>query len=70
VAGTIAGQTRIQGAGGSETGNGLTGVAQLFVETNIEGEDERCIGDELCSSAAYSLNRVGSVPGGDTLTMP
>ncbi len=70
VAGTIAGQTRIQGAGGAETGNGLTGVAQLFVATDIGGTDPRCIGNTLCSSAAYSLNRVGGVPGGDTLTMP
>lgn len=70
VAGTIAGQTRIQGAGGAETGNGLTGVAQLFVGTAVTGTDERCIGETLCSSAAYSLNRVGSTPGGDTLTIP
>lgn len=70
VSGTIAGQTRIQGAGGGDTGNGLTGVAQLFVGTELTGADPRCIGGRLCSSAAYSLNRVGSVPGGDTLTIP
>lgn len=70
VAGTIAGQTRIQGAGSADTGNGLTGVAQLFVGTSTTGEDSRCAGDRLCSSAAYSLNRVGSVPAGDTLTIP
>lgn len=70
VAGTIAGQTRIQGAGTSDTGNGLAGVVQLFVETDITGDDPRCIGDGLCSSAAYSLDGTGSIAGGDTLTIP
>jgi len=70
VAGTIAGQTRIQGAGDSDTGNGLVGVVQLFVETNIGGDDPRCLGDDLCSSAAYNLNGTGSILGGDIITIP
>jgi len=70
VAGTIAGQTRIQGAGTADTGNGLAGVVQLFVETNVEGTDERCLGSHLCSSAAYSLDGTGSIAGGSTITIP
>jgi hypothetical protein len=70
VSGTLAGQTRIQGAGNAATGNGLTGVVQLFVATSLTGEDPRCLGEGLCSSAAYSLDGTGSIMGGDTLTIP
>ena len=70
VAGTIAGQTRIQGVGNAPTGSGLTGVVQLFVETGLTGTDERCLGEGLCSSAAYSLNQSGARVNPDFLTVP
>lgn len=70
VSGTIAGQIRIQGVGSAATGSGLTGVAQLFVATKITGEDPRCAGGTLCSSAAYSLNQAGTRTTVDLLTIP
>jgi len=58
VSGTLTGQTRIQGVGNSPSGNGLTGIATLSIETSTAS-----------SSAAYSLDQMGT-NAGDLLTIP
>ncbi len=59
VSGTLTGQTRIQGVGNAATGTGLTGVATLSIATATAS-----------TSAAYSLDQMGSVAAGDLLTIP
>lgn len=59
VSGTLTGQTRIQGVGSAATGNGLTGIALLSIES-----------DPGVSSAAYSLDQMGTTAAGDLLTIP
>jgi hypothetical protein len=64
VAGTIAGQTRIQGVGSAATGRGLLGVARYFVENNETSWD---------ASAAYNLHQQGNPNSGtqpDVITTP
>lgn len=59
VSGTLTGQTRIQGVGNAATGNGLTGIAVVSIET-----------DPGVTSAAYSLDQMGTMAAGDLLTIP
>jgi hypothetical protein len=59
VSGTLTGQTRIQGVGNAPTGNGLTGIATVSIDT-----------DPGTTSAAYSLDQMGSTVAGDILTIP
>lgn len=59
VSGTLTGQTRVQGVGNADTGTGLTGVAVLNIET-----------ESGSTSAAYSLDQVGTTANGDLLTIP
>lgn len=59
VSGTITGQTRIQGVGNSSTGNGLTGVATLGIEST-----------NGITTAAYSLDQMGASANGDLLIIP
>lgn len=55
VAGTLAGQTIIRGVGSSSTGNGLLGVARVFIGDN---------------GAAYNLNERGTSTTPDIITVP
>lgn len=59
VSGTLTGQTRIQGVGGGDSGNGLTGIATLAIDT-----------DDSITYAAYSLDQQGTSAAGDLLTIP
>jgi hypothetical protein len=59
VSGTLTGQTRIQGVGSAATGNGLTGIATLSIGTSTGS-----------TSAAYSLDQMGTTAAGDLLTIP
>jgi len=62
VAGTVAGQTRIQGVNG-----GLLGLAVL----NLGPDGDRITGEPaLTSGAAYNLNQVGAQRDGDAIIIP
>ena len=56
VAGTLAGQTIIRGVGSADTGQGLLGVARVFID-GING-------------AAYNLNEKGTLSSQDVITIP
>jgi hypothetical protein len=75
VSGTIAGQTRIRGVGGSPTGRGLIGVARLQVDTVIPIDDAQQAqvsydGLKLRRSAAYNIHQQGDSTSSDTIIFP
>lgn len=60
VAGTLVGQTRIQGVGTAASGRGLLGVARLRVAKE-DGEE---------TSSAYNLDQNGGMETADLITIP
>lgn len=60
VAGTLVGQTRIQGVGSNSTGRGLIGVARQIVEKESGSTTE----------SAYSLDQAGNSATADLITLP
>jgi hypothetical protein len=74
VSGTIAGQMRIRGVGGSATGRGLIGISRLHIETSVfeDGQAAQAQPSEFTfrQSAAYNIHQQGDSTSADTIIFP